>query len=89
LIESTEHRTLDQDEFGTIAYVVMGHAFAIHEKMGRFFDEDIYRDALAARTRINEGDALENEIPLLGSLHRRDDLVESFIGTRSPGHPSA
>jgi hypothetical protein len=43
-------RRMDQDEFGRIAYVVMGHAFAIHEKMGRFFHEDIYRDALATRS---------------------------------------
>ena len=42
-------RHLNQDEFGRIAYRVMGHASAIHDKMGRFFDEDIYRDTLASR----------------------------------------
>ena len=44
-----EIRHLDQDEFGRIAYAVMDHAFAVHDKMGRFFDEDIYRDEVAAR----------------------------------------
>jgi PD-(D/E)XK nuclease superfamily len=32
-----------------IAYEVMDHVFAVHNDMGRFFDESIYRDALAAR----------------------------------------
>ena len=32
-------RHLDQDEFGEIAYEVMDHVFAIHNKMGRFLDE--------------------------------------------------
>lgn len=40
---------LDQDQFGEIAYRVMDHVFAIHNEMGRFLDEDIYRDAVAAR----------------------------------------
>jgi GxxExxY protein len=39
-------RRLEQSEFGQIAYRVMDHAFAIHNEMGRFLDEDIYRDAL-------------------------------------------
>lgn len=42
-------RHLDQQEFGRIAYEVMDHVFAVHNDMGRFFDESIYRDALAAR----------------------------------------
>ena len=42
-------RHVDQDEFREIAYLVTGHAFAVHKEMGRFFDEDIYRDAVAAR----------------------------------------
>lgn len=44
-----EIRYLDQDEFGQIAYGVMDHVFTVHNEMGRFFDEDIYRDAVAAR----------------------------------------
>jgi iron complex transport system substrate-binding protein len=42
-------RHLDQDEFGEIAYEVMDHVFAIHNKMGRFLDEAVYRNAVAAR----------------------------------------
>jgi len=44
-----EIRHLDQVEFGRIAYGVMGHVFAVHNEMGRFLDEDLYRDAVAAR----------------------------------------
>ena len=40
---------LNQNEFGQIAYDVMDHIFAVHNKMGRFLDEDIYRDAVATR----------------------------------------
>lgn len=42
-------RPVDQQEFARIAYNVMEHAFAVHNELGRFFDEEIYRDALAAR----------------------------------------
>jgi hypothetical protein len=42
-------RHLEQDEFARIAYRVMDHFFAIHNEMGRLFDEDIYRNAVAAR----------------------------------------
>ena len=46
-------RHLDQDEFGEIAYDVMERVFAVHNEMGRFLDEDIYRDAVAARLAGN------------------------------------
>jgi len=42
-------RYQNQDDFAQIAYAVMNHVFAVHNEMGRFFDEDIYRDAVAAR----------------------------------------
>ena len=49
ILVQADIRELDQNAFGEIAYQVLGHAFAIHKKMGRFFNEDIYRDAVAAR----------------------------------------
>ena len=42
-------RRLDQDAFGDIAYEVMSQVFAIHNEMGRFLDEHIYQNAVAAR----------------------------------------
>lgn len=46
-------RFLDQREFGEIAFEVMNHVFAIHNEMGRFLDEDIYRNAIAARVGVD------------------------------------
>lgn len=40
---------LDQDAFHAIDKVVMGHAFDIHNELGRFLDERIYQDELAYR----------------------------------------
>lgn len=42
-------RVLTQDEFRAIAYEVVGHAFAIHKEMGRFFDEQVYQNELHSR----------------------------------------
>lgn len=42
-------RVLNQDEFGAVAFDVMHHAFAIHNEMGRFFDEPVYQAELARR----------------------------------------
>jgi GxxExxY protein len=42
-------KPLDQDAFHAIDKVVMGHAFDIHNEMGRFLDERIYQDELAYR----------------------------------------
>lgn len=38
-----------QQEFGQIAYDVMRHAFAVHNRIGRFFDETVYQNELANR----------------------------------------
>ena len=45
----TNLRHLTQDEFGAIAFDVMEHAFAVHNEMGRFLDENIYRRELVSR----------------------------------------
>ena len=42
-------RRLSQKEFGDLSYEVMGHVFAIHNQLGRFFDERIYKHELAHR----------------------------------------
>jgi len=42
-------RQLSQQEFGDIAYEVMGHVFAVHRELGRLFDEEIYRTEIAHR----------------------------------------
>jgi len=42
-------RRLSQDEFGELSFEVMRHVFAIHNEIGRFFDERIYKQALVDR----------------------------------------
>jgi GxxExxY protein len=42
-------RRLAQSEFGELAFEVMRHVFAIHNEIGRFFDEKIYKQELARR----------------------------------------
>ena len=42
-------RRLSQDEFGRVAFEVMGHAFDVHRELGRLFDESVYQTELAAR----------------------------------------
>jgi len=42
-------KPLNQDAFHAIDKVVMGHAFDIHNELGRFLDEKIYQDELAYR----------------------------------------
>ena len=42
-------RRLSQQEFGEVAYRVMGEVFRIHAELGRYFDEAIYKEALAIR----------------------------------------
>ncbi len=40
-------RPVSQSDFGHVAYEVVGHAFTIHSRLGRIFDESIYRKTLA------------------------------------------
>jgi GxxExxY protein len=37
---------MTQDEFGQVAYEVVGHAFTVHGKLGGIFDESVYRTTL-------------------------------------------
>ena len=46
---SVEIRPIDQESFHKIDNIVMGHVFAIHNQLGRFFDERIYQQELAHR----------------------------------------
>lgn len=54
---------IDQERFHTIDRQVMGEAFAIHNSMGRFFDEGIYQSELAARCR-NLGIDVQREVEI-------------------------
>jgi len=71
-------RYLSQDEFGETAYIVMDHAFAVHDGMGRFFNEDIYRDAVAAR--IGDDAQTEAMIEVLFEDFRKEYFMDVLVG---------
>lgn len=52
-------RRLSQDEFREISYAVMGELFEIHNDLGRFFDERIYKQEVASRMQ-----GVELEFPI-------------------------
>ena len=69
-------RVMTQDEFGAVAFDVMHHAFAIHQELGRFFDEKVYQNELCRRL----GNRAVTEVELkvtLGEFRRpyRIDLL--------------
>jgi len=70
-------RHLNQDRFGKIAFTVMDHAFAVHDEMGRFFDEDIYRDVVAAR--IDGEVQTEVMIEVVFEDFRRDYFMDMLV----------
>lgn len=68
---NAEIRRVEQEEFGRIAYDVMEHVFAVHNEMGRFFSEDIYRDAVARRIPNSQAEVLVQV--------RFEDFVKSYF----------
>jgi GxxExxY protein len=53
-------RRLSQDEFGEVAYEVMGAAFDVHDRLGRLLKEHIYQNALKNRF----GERVDVEFPV-------------------------
>lgn len=65
---SVEIRPVGQERFHSIDKVVMGHAFDIHNTLGRFCDERIYQEELSRRCRA-DGLEVHREV-LLRVTHR-------------------
>jgi GxxExxY protein len=72
---SVEFERIGQDQFHALDKRVMGHAFDIHNTMGRFFDERIYQEELAQRCR-SDGMAVDREVHLR-VVHR--DFSKSYF----------
>ena len=58
---STQIVPLDQEAFHALDKRVMKHAFAIHNQLGRFFDEEIYQAELTRRC-IADGLGVKREV---------------------------
>jgi GxxExxY protein len=81
---SVEIRPVEQERFHAVDRVVMGHAFDIHNTLGRFCDERIYQNELAQRCRTG-GLEVQREV-LLRAWHQDfsrpyylDMIVESSV----------
>ena len=55
---------LDSQEFGTLDYGVMNHAFACHHRLGRLADEQIYQGDLADSLNESGGERAACEVPI-------------------------
>jgi GxxExxY protein len=69
-------RRLSQPEFGDIAYEVMRRVFAIHNEIGRFFDEKIYKQELAQRM---SGVRLEEPIEVTFGSFRKPYFLDVLV----------
>lgn len=69
-------RRLSQQDFGDIAYEVMRQVFAIHNEMGRFFDEKIYKRELAHRM---SGVLLEEPIEVVFGTFRKPYFLDVLV----------
>lgn len=70
-------RRVSQAEFGQVAYEVMRHVFAIHNELGRFFDEKIYKRELARRL---PGVRLEEPVDVSFGNYRARYFLDVLVG---------
>ena len=69
-------RRLSQSEFGEIAFEVMRQVFDIHNEIGRFFDEKIYKRELAQRL---PGVLLEEPIEVTFGTFRKPYFLDVLV----------
>jgi hypothetical protein len=50
IVVDADVRLIDQPTFGALAYRGMDCVFALHDELGRFFAESVYRDAIPTST---------------------------------------
>ncbi len=73
---------LDQDAFHALDKKVMGHAFSIHNQLGRFFDENIYQAELVRRC-VQDGVLAQREV-MISAIHktfRKDFFLDALFAS--------
>ncbi len=70
-------RRINQNEFGEVSYEVMSHVLAIHNEMGRFFNEKVYKRQLANRLSSVR---LELPIQITFASFRTQLFVDVLVG---------
>lgn len=71
---------LDQDAFHALDKEVMKHAFAVHNDLGRFFDENIYQAELVRRC-LRDGMPAQREV-MISAIHktfRKDFFLDALF----------
>ncbi|HEX9048376.1 MAG TPA: GxxExxY protein [Verrucomicrobiae bacterium] len=74
-------RHLTQAEFAELAYSVMGCVFQIHQDMGRFFDEKVYKRELAYR---HSGVELEVPVEVIHGTFRKVLYLDVLVDGGAP-----
>jgi GxxExxY protein len=69
-------RRVSQEEFDEIAFEVLRHVFDIHNQIGRFFDEAIYKRELEFRM---PGVRVEEPIEVVFGAFRKRYLIDVFV----------
>lgn len=69
-------RRISQSEFGEMAYQVMSHVFAIHNEIGRFFHEGIYKREVAHRM---SGVRLEEPVDVTFDSFRKTYFLDLLV----------
>ena len=70
-------RRISQKEFGEVAFEVMNVVFEIHNELGRFFDEKIYKRELVHRF---QGARLETPIDVVFRTFQKRYFLDALIG---------
>jgi len=81
ILTRTPIRHLNQEEFGELAYSVMGCAFDIHRDFGRLFDEKIYKRELAHR---HPGVQIEFPIEVTHGTFRKMQYLDLLVDGGAP-----
>jgi len=75
-------RHFRQDDFGKVAYEVVGHAFRIHESLGKAFHESVYRSTL--QQILGERSVEEMRILLTHQGFEKELLVDLVVDCGCP-----
>lgn len=70
-------RRISQQEFGEISFEVMRHVFEIHNEIGQFFNEQIYKIELARRMPDVH---LELPVEIVFDSFRKECFIDVLVG---------
>lgn len=73
---------VSQNEFGKVAYEVVGHAFAIQKQLGNLFRESAYRDSL--EQVIGSRAHSEMRIRLTHGEFTKDYFIDMVVDSSCP-----